>query len=284
MTIPSYSDLDSYVAAVRAMPMLPAEEEGKLTRRWRDHADMKAADRLIGSHLRLVVRVAYALRGYGVPLSDLIAEGNLGLVQALRRFDPERDLRFSTYAIWWVRAAMYEYVMAQSTPVRIALTAERKKIFFKLRSLKARLRPGSIHLTDADAREIARILEVREDSVQEMDRLLEAHDRSLDAPRPDSDEPWGTTLADDRPDPETMVGDREETDKRRRVLAGAWETLSERERVILADRRLRETPLRLEDLAQRFNISRERVRQIENSAANKLKKLVAGAAPQLASA
>lgn len=284
MTIPSYSDLGSYVAAVRAMPLLSAEEEGMLARRWRDHADMKAADGLINSHLRLVVRVAYALRGYGMPLADLIAEGNLGLVQALRRFDPERDLRFSTYAIWWVRAAMYEHVMAQSTPVRIALTAERKKIFFKLRSLKARLRPGGAHLTDADAKEIARLLEVREGSVHEMDRLLDAADRSLDAPRPDSGEPWGNTLADDRPDPEAMVGEQEEARERRRVLTGAWKALSEREQVILADRRLRETPLRLEDLAQRFNISRERVRQIENAAANKLRKLVVGAAPQLMSA
>lgn len=199
MTIPSYTNLESYVAAVRATPLLSQEEEGELARRWRDHNDIEAADRLVGAHLRLVVRAAYALRGYGVPLADLIAEGNLGLVQALRRFDPERELRFATYAIWWVRAAMYEYVMAQSTPVRIALTAERKKIFFKLRMLKARLRPGGTHLTDADAKEIARVLEVREETVHEMDRLLDGQDRSLDAPRVDGGDSWGAVLPDDRP-------------------------------------------------------------------------------------
>ncbi len=275
------AELAAFVAAVRRIPVLSAEDEAALARRWRDSGDPEAARRLVESHLRLVVRVAYTLRGYGVPLGDMIAEGNLGLVQALRRFDPDRGLRFATYAVWWVRAAMLEAAMQQATPVKVALTAERKKIFFKLRSLTAKLRPGGGRLTDEEAGAIAKDLAVRREQVSEMAALLSPN-LSLDAPRRNDGEDggsWQDWLADDRPDPEDAYAVREELELRRRLLAEAWKELSEREQRIVADRCLREKPLRLEDLAQRYGISRERVRQIEAAAIKKLRRLIGGAAP-----
>lgn len=272
--------LTEFVAAVRRVPVLTAEDEAELARNWRDRGDAEAARKLVESHLRLVVRVAYGLRGYGVPLADLIAEGNLGLVQALRRFDPDRGLRFATYAVWWVRAAMLEAAMQQATPVKVALTAERKKIFFKLRSLTAKLKPGGGWLTDDETARIAKDLNVRADHVAEMEGLL-APDLALDAPR-DIDgggATWQDTLADERPDPESDYAEREEREQRRRLLAQAWKTLSEREQSIVTDRCLREKPLRLEDLAVRYGISRERVRQIEAAAIKKLRRLIGGTDP-----
>ncbi len=273
--------LANYVAAVRRIPVLTPEEETEFARAWRDREDPEAARKLVESHLRLVVRVAYSLRGYGVPISDLIAEGNVGLVQALRRFDPERGLRFATYAIWWVRAAMLEAAMQQATPVKVALTAERKKIFFKLRSLTGKLKPGGGWLSDQEAAEIARDLKVRPDHVSEMEALL-APDLSLDAPREPggSGGTWQETLTDDAPSPEMRYAEKEEQDQRRAMLAEAWKQLTEREQRIVADRCLREKPLRLEDLAQRYDISRERVRQIEAAAIKKLRRLMGGLAPQ----
>lgn len=272
--------LADYVAAVRRIPVLSADEEAALARAWRDGEDQEAARKLVESHLRLVVRVAYSLRGYGVPVGDLISEGNIGLVQALRRFDPDRGLRFATYAIWWIRAAMLEAAMQQATPVKVALTAERKKIFFKLRSLTAKLKPGGGWLSDQETAEIARDLAVRPDHVAEMEALL-SPDLSLDAPRePGGASTWQETLADERPDPETLYADKEEQDQRRRMLAEAWKSLSEREQRIVTDRCLRDKPLRLEDLAQHYDISRERVRQIEMAAIKKLRKLMGGFAPK----
>ncbi len=268
--------VSAYVAQARRIPVLAAEEEADLARAWRDHGDHAAARKLVESHLRLVVRVAYGLRGYGVPLADMIAEGNLGLVQALRRFDPDRGLRFATYAVWWVRAAMLEAAMQQATPVKVALTAERKRIFFKLRTLTARLKPGGGWLSHDEAGAIARDLSVRREHISEMEALL-APDYSLDAPRqPGSAATWQETLPDERPDPESDFAAREESEQRRQLLAQAWKTLSEREQTIVADRCLRDKPLRLEDLAQRYGISRERVRQIEASAIKKLRKLIGG--------
>lgn len=273
----SSNNLAGYAAAVRRLPVLEAQEEVALARAYHQSGDKDAARRLVESHLRLVVRTAYSLRGYGVPLADLIAEGNVGLMLALKRFDPERGLRFSTYALWWVRAAMLEAAMQQATPVKVALTAERKRIFFKLRSLAARLKPGGGWLTDEEAASIAAELKVRREHVSEMESLL-SPEFSLDAPRePGAGVSWGESLADDSPTPEELFASREETDHRRRLLAAAWTELTEREKSIVADRCLREKPLRLEDLAQRYGVSRERVRQIEAAAMKKLKRLVGAA-------
>lgn len=261
---------------MREAPLLAAEEEVDLIRRWRDSGDRDAQRRLIEAHLRLVVKTAGQFRGYGLALSDLVAEGNLGLMRALEGFEPERELRFSTYAQWWVRAAMFEYVLKFSTPVSFGLSAERKRLFFKLRTLRSRLTgPEGGTLDAAQVSAVARELGVKDERVLEMERLLTQAPRSLDAPIGDSEVPYGELLADERPLADEILEERQELMYRRELLKSAWNHLSERERDIVTERTLRETPLRLEDLAQRYGISRERVRQIETAALNKLKTLIA---------
>ncbi|MGE5477224.1 MAG: RNA polymerase factor sigma-32 [Bacteroidales bacterium] len=272
----------AYYRAARDTPLLSGEEEADLVRRWREHADDDARDKLIEAHLRLVIKTAGQFKGYGLAMADLIAEGNLGLVRALDGFEPERNLRFSTYAQWWVRAAMFEYVLRFSTPVNFGLSAERKKLFFKLRGLRSRLTgPEGGALSQAETRQVAEELGVRDSRVAEMERLLTQAPRSLDAPVGESGTPYGELLMDERPDAEQILGERQELMYRRELLKSAWGELSERERDIVAERTLRENPLRLEDLAQRYNISRERVRQIEAAALAKLKTLVRAAEARL---
>jgi RNA polymerase sigma-32 factor len=278
---PSPDPAAAFFRAVRETPMLSAEEETALLARWQDTKDQAARDRLLASHLRLVVKTAGQFKGYGLSTADLIAEGNLGLVRALDGFESERGLRFSTYAQWWVRAAMFEYVLKFSTPVTFGLSAERKKLFFKLRGLKARLTgPSGNSLSVEETAQVATELGVRNERVTEMERLLAHPARSLDMPVGESGVTYGELLPDDRPSAEEILGERQELMYRRELLKQAWHHLSERERDIVAHRTLRENPLRLEDLAQRYNISRERVRQIEVSALGKLKALVRAALPK----
>lgn len=279
---PASDPAAAFYRAARETPLLTGEEEAELVRRWREDGDDAARGRLIEAHLRLVIKTAGQFKGYGLPTADLIAEGNLGLVRALEGFEPERNLRFSTYAQWWVRAAMFEYVLRFSTPVNFGLSAERKKLFFKLRGLKSRLTgPEGGSLSDAETRQVADELGVRDTRVAEMERLLTQSPRSLDAPVGESGTPYGELLMDERPDAEEVLGERQELMYRRELLKSAWGELSEREQDIVAERTLRENPLRLEDLAQRYNISRERVRQIESAALAKLKTLVRAAEARL---
>ena len=279
---PSDDPAGAYFRTARETPLLSGEDEAELIRRWRQDGDVAARDRLIAAHLRLVIKTAGQFKGYGLPTADLVAEGNLGLVRALEGFEPERNLRFSTYAQWWVRAAMFEYVLRFSTPVNFGLSAERKKLFFKLRGLKSRLTgPEGGSLSQAETRQVAEELGVRDTRVAEMERLLTQSPRSLDAPVGESGTPYGELLMDDRPDAEEILGERQELMYRRELLKSAWGELSERERDIVAQRTLRDNPLRLEDLAQRYNISRERVRQIEAAALGKLKTLVRAAEAKL---
>lgn len=264
-----------FFAAVRAAPIVSSEEEAELVRRWRETGDAKARDRLVEAHLRLVVKTATQFRGYELPVSDLVAEGNLGLMKSLEGFDPSRGLRFSTYAQWWIRAAMFEHVLRFSTPVAFGLSAERKRLFFKLRGLKAKLGgPEGGSLSPAEVAEVAKALGAKEERVREMEGLLTQSARSLDAPVLEDGTPFGELLADGAPSVEEALGDRQELMYRREALKEAWGKLSEREQVIVAERTLKEKPSRLEDLAQRYGISRERVRQIEAAALNKLKALV----------
>lgn len=262
--------------ARRHEAMLSPETELVLARAWRADGDEAAKARLVTSHLPLVLKAAARFRGYGLLADDLIAEGNVGLMRALESFDPERGLRFATYAQWWVRAAMYEFVLKFSTPVSFSITADRKRIFFKLKALKAKLMgPRGGHLTSDQADSVARDLKVSARTVSEMERLMCQPARSLDAPVVVG----GTTclgdlLPDGRPDAEAELGERQELALRRDALARSWPALSERERQILTERTLRERPLRLEDLAQRHGISRERVRQIEGEALRKLRRLM----------
>lgn len=272
------ADAALYRRAVREAPMLDADEEAELIRRIRAHDDADARCRLIEAHLRLVMKTATRFRGYGLAMEDLIAEGNLGLMRALEGFDPGRNLRFSTYALWWIKAAMFEHVLKFTTPVTFGLSAERKRLFFKLRGARDKVRGpegGSLGAEDADR--IGKDLGVNAASVLEMERLLLQAPRSLDAPVAEGGTSFGELLADDRPDQEQVLGDRQELMYRRELLKEAWGNLSQREQDIVAGRTLRDQPLRLEDLAQRYNISRERVRQIEAAALTKLKSLVKAA-------
>ena len=267
-------NLSRYLRNIRKFPMLSPEEEQALASRWRDGDDAGAADKLVTSHLRLVAKIAMGYRGYGLPVGDLISEGNLGLVQAVRRFDPSRGFRLATYAIWWIRAAIQEHILHSWSLVKIGTTAAQKKLFFNLRRLKGRMQP----IEEGDLRpeqvaEIARILDVPERDVVSMNRRLGAPDHSLNAAiRQDSDGEWQDWLVDETVSHDTTYMDHEELSGRSVLLHGAFESLSERERQIVTARRLREAPPTLDDLSQQYGISRERVRQIEMRAIQKLQK------------
>ena len=268
----SQDGLSRYLADIRKFPLLDPKEEYMLAKRWREHQDTEAAHRLVTSHLRLVAKIARGYRGYGLPINEVIAEGNIGLMQAVKRFEPERGFRLATYAMWWIRAAIQEYVLRSWSLVKIGTTAAQKKLFFNLRRAK-----GQIHaLEDGDlhpdhVRQIADKLGVPEDEVVNMNRRLSGPDPSLNAPiKSESETEWQDWLADDSLDQETLIGDAEELEERRTLLATAMEELNERERDILDARRLREDPITLEGLSQKYKISRERVRQIEVRAFEKL--------------
>jgi RNA polymerase sigma-32 factor len=265
---------------VRKYPLLDKEVEADLARRWRDRRDPAAAEQLVGSYQRLVVKIAGQYRGYGLVLGDLISEGNIGLMQAVEKFDPDRGFRLSTYAMWWIRAAISDYVLKSSSLVRTVTNEHRKKLFFNLRRLKAKVQPmddGALSPSGVTA--IAGELGVPESEIVLMDNQLGAPDLSLNAPAGgESDLTWQDFLVDDSQDQETDLIDTDERDKRRALLTDALAGLSDRERHILTERRLREDPPHLTDLSQHYGISRERVRQIEVRAFEKLKQTVRNAA------
>ena len=269
-----YGDLSRYLGEIRRFPMLTAEEETALARRWSDTKDVAAANKLITSHLRLVAKVARAYRGYGLPLEDLIAEGNLGLMRSLARFDPERGFRLSTYALWWIKAGIQEYILRTWSLVKIGTTAAQKKLFFNLRRLKAGLDAVDAgDLSPELVSKIARRLAVTEGEVVDMNRRLAGGDRSLNVVvGPDSEDEWMDWIADPADDQETVYAEREEMTARRGRLTQAMGTLTDRERRIVAMRRLMDEPATLEDLSREYGISRERVRQIEVKALEKLRR------------
>jgi len=274
----SADDLTRYLEETKRFPMLSVEEEQRLARLWRDEGDRAAAEQLAGSHLRLVVKIARGFSGYGLPLRDLIAEGNVGLAQALDKFDPDRGFRFATYAMWWIRAAIQEHILHSWSLVKTGTTASQKKLFFNLRTLKNRLHAfeeGS--LTPETVTTIAERLGVPEQDVIVMNERMSASDQSLNAPlRVDGDGEWQDWLVDERPDQETLVSDLDELSHRRELLEAAMDALNDRERHILSERRLAEEPQTLEALSQHYGVSRERVRQIEVRAFEKLQKAVKG--------
>jgi RNA polymerase sigma-32 factor len=267
-------NLSRYLRNIRNFPMLSTEEEQALASKWRDDHDAGAADKLVTSHLRLVAKIAMGYRGYGLPVGDLISEGNLGLVQAVKRFDPSRGFRLATYAIWWIRAAIQEHILHSWSLVKIGTTAAQKKLFFNLRRLKGRMQV----VEEGDLRpeqvgEIARILDVPERDVVSMNRRLGAPDHSLNATvRQDSDGELQDWLVDETASHDTAYMEREELSGRSLLLHSALKSLNERERQIVTERRLREDPSTLDDLSQQYGISRERVRQIEMRALEKLQK------------
>ncbi|MEX0922794.1 MAG: RNA polymerase sigma factor RpoH [Rhodovibrionaceae bacterium] len=276
----SEGNLGGYLQEIRKFPMLEADQEFMLAKRWQEHDDIDAAHQLVTSHLRLVAKIAMGYRGYGLPVSELISEGNVGMMQAVKRFDPDRGFRLATYAMWWIRAAIQEYILHSWSLVKMGTTAAQKKLFFNLRKLKGQMQAiEEGDMSPEQVQEISTKLAVSEADVISMNRRLAAPDSSLNAPlRIDGDGEWMDWLVDEEDDQETLLAEREELDKRRALLARAMESLNEREKHILQERRLQENPTTLEDLSQEYGISRERVRQIEVRAFEKLQKAIKNAA------
>ena len=278
--ISSESNLSRYLQEIRKFPMLAPDEEYMLAKSWQEHEDSDAAHKLVTSHLRLVAKIAMGYRGYGLPLSELISEGNVGMMQAVKRFDPDRGFRLATYAMWWIRAAIQEYILHSWSLVKMGTTAAQKKLFFNLRRLKGQMQAiEEGDMSPEQVRHIATTLDVPEQDVVNMNRRLGAPDHSLNAPlRADSEGEWQDWLVDETANQEISLAESEELGKRRKLLAHAMEGLNERERHILEERRLRDNPTTLEDLSQTYGISRERVRQIEVRAFEKLQKAIKNAA------
>src|SRR6187200_600443 len=268
--------LTHYLEEIRRFPMLERQEEYMLAKRWREHGDRDAAHKLVTSHLRLVAKIAMGYRGYGLPISEVVSEGNVGLMQAVKRFEPEKGFRLATYAMWWIKAAIQEYILRSWSLVKMGTTANQKKLFFNLRKAKSKisaleegdLRPDQVQV-------IAKRLGVTEQDVVDMNRRL-GGDASLNAPiREDGDSgEWQDWLADDSESQETVMAAHEELDNRRKALSSALDVLNDRERRIFQARRLADDPVTLEELAAEFGVSRERVRQIEVRAFEKVQKAV----------
>ena len=280
ISISPESNLQRYLQEVRRFPMLEKGEEYMLAKRWLEHNDTASAHKMVTSHLRLVAKIASGYRGYGLPLAELISEGNIGLMQAVKRFDPERGFRLATYAMWWIRAAIQEYILHSWSLVKIGTTAAQKKLFFNLRKLKGQIEAFEEgDLTPEHVGEIAERLNVTEDEVVMMNGRMAGSDHSLNAPlRADTDGEWIDWLADDGDSQEIQLAESEEYLKRCDLMNDALVILNERERHILTERRLQEEPSTLEDLSKVYGISRERVRQIEVRAFEKLQKAVRKAA------
>ena len=283
LSVPSLSgegSLTRYLQEIRKFPMLEPEEEYMLAKRWKEREESEAAHRLVTSHLRLVAKIAMGYRGYGLPLSELISEGNVGMMQAVKRFDPDRGFRLATYAMWWIRAAIQEYILHSWSLVKMGTTAAQKKLFFNLRKLKGQLQAiEEGDLSPENLKKIATELDVPEADVISMNRRLASPDHSLNAPlRSDSEGEWQDWLVDETESQETKLGERQELGLRRDLLEKAMTHLNERERHILGERRLKDSPTTLEDLSQEYGISRERVRQIEVRAFEKLQKAIKAAA------
>ena len=279
-------NLSRYLQEIRKFPMLEPQEEYMLAKAWREHGNTEAAHRLVTSHLRLVAKIAMGYRGYGLPLGELISEGNVGMMQAVKRFEPERGFRLATYAMWWIRAAIQEYILHSWSLVKIGTTAAQKKLFFNLRKIKGQIQAiEEGDLSPEHVKKIAERLSVPEDDVVNMNRRLAAPDHSLNAPlRVDGEGEWQDWLVDEEENQEQKLGQREETSQRMRLLKDAMKGLNERERHILTRRRLQDEPATLEDLSKEYGISRERVRQIEVRAFEKLQRAMKIAASRLAGA
>ena len=268
--------LSLYLQWIRRYPMLVLEEEVKLANRWRDARDLAAVDKLVTSHLRLVAKIAMGYRGYGLPLGDLISEGNVGMMQAVERFDPARGCRLSTYAMWWIRASIQQYILHSWSLVKMGTTASQKKLFFNLRKLKGQMQANDdSDLEPGQIKRIAARLNVPEFEVVNMNRRLIGPDHSLNAPlREDGEGEWMDWLVEECDDQEHKLGVSEELRVQRNLLAKAMTGLSDRERHIISERRLKDTPTTLQHLSQHYGVSRERIRQIEVRAFEKLRKSV----------
>jgi RNA polymerase sigma-32 factor len=280
MNMPMISDaegsLNKYLQDIRKFPMLEPNEEFMLGKRWKEHGDTKAAHKLITSHLRLVAKIAMGYRGYGLPIGEVISEGNIGLMQAVKKFEPDKGFKLATYAMWWIKASIQEYVLRSWSLVKIGTTASQKKLFFNLRKLKGRIQA----LEEGDLKYIAKTLGVEEQEVVNMNRRMSG-DSSLNSPLradADGDGEWQDWLMDDKDSQETVLVENQESQMRNGLLGDALTKLNDRERRVIEARKLQDEPATLDDLSKEFNVSRERIRQIEVRAFEKLQKAVKNAA------
>ena len=270
----SEGNLSIYLQEIKKFPILTAEEEYMLAKRYKEHGDTKAAHKLVTSHLRLVAKIAMGYRGYGLPVTDLISEGNVGIMQAVKKFDPERGFRLATYAMWWIRAQIQEYVLHSWSLVKIGTTAAQKKLFFNLKKLKNQLESiDDGNLSPENVREIAKRLDVKEVEVTNMENRLFSSDQSLNVKLGyEAETEWQDLIEDERETQEKIVENKNEYNYRKKLFIEAIKVLNPREKEIIELRRLREKPMKLEELSKQFKISRERVRQIEEKAMEKLQK------------
>ena len=285
MNVPMISDaegsLNKYLQEIRKFPMLAPDEEFMLGKRWKEHGDTKAAHKLITSHLRLVAKIAMGYRGYGLPIGEVISEGNIGLMQAVKKFEPDKGFKLATYAMWWIKASIQEYVLRSWSLVKIGTTASQKKLFFNLRKIKGRIQAlEEGDLKPENVKYIAKTLGVEEHEVVNMNRRMSG-DSSLNAPLrsdADGDGEWQDWLVDDKDSQETILASNQESQMRTGLLGDALSKLNVRERRVIEARKLQDEPATLDDLSKEFNVSRERIRQIEVRAFEKLQKAVKNAA------
>ena len=271
---PSVGGLSLYLAQIKKFPMLDAEEEYMLAKNWRENGNLKSAHKLVTSHLRLVAKIAMGYRGYGLPVNELISEGNIGLMQAVKKFDPDKGFRLATYAMWWIKASIQEYVLRSWSLVKMGTTTAQKKLFFNLKKIKNQIAPGQEgDLKDEQVNEISKRLDVDSKEVVNMNRRMMGQEKSLNDPikRGETDE-WQDWLVDSSLDQELIVSQQQEYNDKKELLNDAMKILNEREKAIINARRLSENPKTLEELSKKYNISRERIRQIETKAFEKLQK------------
>ena len=265
--------LSAYLAQIKKFPMLDAEEEYMLAKNWKNTGNLKSAEKLVTSHLRLVAKIAMGYKGYGLPINEMISEGNVGLMQAVKKFEPEKGFRLATYAMWWIKASIQEYILRSWSLVKIGTTTAQKKLFFNLKKIKNQIAPNSEgDLKDKHVDEIARKLDVKKEEVISMNRRLSGKEHSLNAPIGEDGDEWQDWLVDKEMDQELKFAQKEEMDYRKDLLQDSIKILNEREKEILYARKLNDNPTTLEELSKKYKISRERIRQIENKAFEKVQK------------
>ena len=274
--------LSSYLTEIKRFPILSVNDEYNLAKNWKEKGDVKSAQKLVTSHLRLVAKIAMGYRGYGLPVSEMISEGNIGLMQAVKKFEPEKGFRLATYAMWWIKASIQEYVLKSWSLVKMGTTTAQKKLFFNLKKIRNQLAPNSTGDLKIDhVKKISEILNVKEEEVISMNRRLQGKEKSLNDPvKEDGGGEWQDWLVDDKEDQELKLSHEQELNDRKKLMFKAMNVLKLREKEILIARRLSENPSTLEDLSKKYNISRERIRQIESKAFDKLQKTVLKAKKQ----
>jgi RNA polymerase sigma-32 factor len=274
LPVPSVGGLSIYLAQIKKFPMLDAEEEYMLAKNWKENGNLKAAHKLVTSHLRLVAKIAMGYRGYGLPVNELISEGNIGLMQAVKKFDPDKGFRLATYAMWWIKASIQEYVLRSWSLVKMGTTTAQKKLFFNLKKIKNQIAPGQDgDLKDDQVNEISKRLDVEAYEVVNMNRRMMGQEKSLNDPiKSGTTDEWQDWLVDDNLDQELIISQKQEYDDKKELLNSAMKILNDREKEIITARRLSEKPKTLEELSKKYKISRERIRQIETKAFEKLQK------------